>query len=545
MASPRLVQVIHRHGARAPLNNVLQNDEFRALLAGLAAPDLLDGLHPHRLPADADETSMHDVRDAPMGALTRLGVVQAVVRGRALLAAYAPLVREALERPAERVWVHSSLYRRTRLTARAVLLGLLGTNGAAARGDDGDDGAGAGEEAEALDADTGAAEAEDEGAGAGASAAAPRVVPIHSSGAERCPIAVYESRSLYRAYVGGWAHSAWLARLPERWAPFAADVWALANEPATGPSPPFVHWIRLADGLNFARRHGETDVLRQLSARLPLEPAAGPGAADARAARLAAVFRACWEITHTRYLAMHEAPQGLALGAGPMLRALLRNIDASLARDKDPRLARAPSMAETGAGAHVLGADLRLAVFSGHDVTLSPLLVALAPHGGVCVTRPDSLPWPDFASALAVELVADAHGTWHVAWRFFNAPLVTGAEPFAVAPSERDAPQLASAAAAWRALAPAVCAPAADAAALERALSDAAPALDALAPTAAADSPGDAWPWAGRLTLDDFRARVHAVSEGRFAIDGWAEPPEVIEAMRAAPASGAASGVGW
>ena len=147
------------------------------------------------------------------------------------------------------------------------------------------------------------------------------------------------------------------------------------------------NWIRAFDIFTSLGVHGDWEQLQQLQLH---------GDASLRDVWLPVAHHMLWRL-NTLYAWEGAAPKTVG--------GLLGAIRSSLLRHKG-------SSAQT----------VPVYTFSGHDVTLMPLLSALSGSHAAA--------WPDFASAIALELWEQPHGHCSVKWKFHNDALL--AQPLEV-----------------------------------------------------------------------------------------------------------------
>ena len=376
--SLRLLQVVHRHGDRAPTFN----PEAFSDNAKMEAKRWSDVLAPtpSRLSQDfpvvnPNRDGAFDEGDTPWGCLTSVGAYQCLQRGRILRRRYHRFL--FADGTSMVVTASSSNFVRTQLSAQHVLAGLLPR-------------------------------------GSGAQARAPITITVEP--AETGVIAVFDStRPLMQLVRSIMAGPDYMAR-DEKLAAVAAALtdslpyFSGRADPAAPAMPPRFMWIRAADYFWAYESHG-------------LEP------------RAATLREQTTSYLEWRFRRLFADPQALALASGGLLAALAANMRAAVA-----------AAAAAGAGATAQGgpadAPPQLALFSGHDATLMPLVTALLPpsravlvaraagsssSGGsdevalppplpviertlvsgaaeVAALARDAVPWPAYASAVSLEL---------------------------------------------------------------------------------------------------------------------------------------------
>lgn len=343
----------------------------------------------------------------PFGVLTQRGIRQTHERGILLRQRYGAFLQPLLQQQSASAERHSSRqrrrrrnedpdaapvtavasnYTRTQVSGQQVLSGLLATS----------------------DTD------------------AEHFVPIHVGPCATCDIGVFESSNgLLSSMQSVFASTAYAEReaalrdvsgaliqaIPY-FQPVPVDgIKHVVAEHGYGPGSRFL-WIRAFDYFHVYRANG-----------LPILPSV---------AHLEA-------ITHShllwRFRTLYSHAHILRLGVGGLLQTLLRNIDAVVSQPSHSS-PLAPSSSASPQPLHL---------FSGHDVTLLPLLLALARAGDVQCTYAsgttaaleagkaavEAIPWPTYASNVSVELhcvdqksgSAVSDGNWRVDWRFDNEQL--------------------------------------------------------------------------------------------------------------------------
>jgi hypothetical protein len=446
-------QAIFRHGDRSPVFNAFEGSahagEEVARWEGRLASGLARAWRAHAFPVrNVNPRPLDDGRQ-PWGVLTDRGVRQATERGRRLGERYAGLVEKAFDgRPpssspspssAPVVSASSSNFARTQASCQAVLEGLLGE---AARRTTGQAEASSSSSAHRnveLPRERGGADWRRAIAAAASPASSSSVLPpaplvhIATGPSGACAIGVFDSgNGLMAAAKRMWATPAFREReatlkaesdalvaaipffFPPATTPQAAPAAAPASLPVTpmndnGPAGSRFLWIRAHDYFHCTREHG-----------FPVIPAV---------AHLEAVThrQLMW-----RFATLFSHPGVRALATRGLLGALSRNMRAAAAGDASP----APL----------------LHLYSGHDVTLLPLLFSLAAstataqpitarfEGGSVVRLASAdaacaaIPWPSYSSCLSFELhEEEGGGAFSVRWRFDNERHLLGEDGAAAA----------------------------------------------------------------------------------------------------------------
>jgi hypothetical protein len=419
-----------RHGDRTPIINAFEGSASEQMEASFwaAKAGKIRARHEERFPIVNPNRAAFDVATAPWGILTDKGIAQATERGRRLGKRYRPLLADSLASARAAIASASSAsssssattsssaaatamtrgpeaaviaaaasnFNRTQMTAQCALDGIFSAIRETASAAGG-----------------GSSSSWSSSAAAVAASVASGPVPIAVAPSNVCAIGTFDSgNGLMAATRRVFASASVMGRERELASeakklieaiPFfsppgivggAAAKSARSHPPSgdDGVSGSRFMWIRAYDYMATSKAHGR-----------PLLPAVAPLAPLARR-------HLTW-----RFRQLFSNVDVLALSSRHLLRTILANAQAAAA---------ASSVVKSAAGsAHttdslVVGGLPPFHLFSGHDVTIMPLLYALASAGPVWCkwasgyeaelaageAAASAVPWPGYASSVAFEL---------------------------------------------------------------------------------------------------------------------------------------------